>query len=471
MASKKITSLILSAESKKEFFLIHGYTGSSDDFHNLPALLHARFNANVKILLLPGHGTKVEDLDDVTYADFMQVLRSELEKDLAQGMEVVLGGVSMGGLFSLLLAAEYPVKGVFNVSSPYVMKFPFNVPGLKYVLKHKKYWKKSTQSSTHSKMLEGSFSYAHMHSNGFYIATQATKQLRRAIQNISCPILTIFSTKDDIGHIQSVQSIQEGAGSRIKKNGIFHIEPHNIFYSSEDHKVNKEIIDFFAYVESLQNPRSNVDKVAAIIPAYNEGPRIEAVLHAVTSVPAIHEVIVVDDGSEDNTQDIVKKFPTVTYIRNNINIGKAGSLNKGVAHTNASVLFFCDADLKGITPTIIESILSPVVSGTYAMFIGLRNNPMQKSVHLFAVNSGERAVRREVWEALPHYFKHRYRVEAGLNYIARKYFGGFGYQTFNYSQPLKESKYGLLRGTYLRWRMNGDVFLAYMREALERVLQ
>lgn len=470
MAPKEITSLILEAESKRVFFLIHGYTGSSDDFHNLPGILHKKFNANVKVMLLPGHGTKVEDLDHITYADFMYVLRNELEKELSKGMEVILGGVSMGGLFALLLAAEYPVQGVFNVSSPYVMKFPFNLPGLKYILKYKKYWKKATQSSTHSKT-SGSFSYTHMHSNGFYIAVQAKKELRRTLKNVSSPLLTIFSTKDDIGHIRSVRSIQEGANSSIKREGIFHIEPHNVFYSNEDHKVNDEIVRFIEYIDLPEKHLGSREKIAAIIPAYNEGSRIEAVLHAVTAVSLIDEMIVVDDGSTDNTREVVTKFPNVTYIQNEVNIGKAGSLDKGVTHTDASILFFCDADLRGITPTMIEQILEPVLFRTYTMFIGLRANPMQKSVHLFAINSGERALTREVWEKLPHYFKHRYRVEAGLNYMVRKYFGGFGYRTFDYSQPLKETKYGLMRGTYLRWSMNMDVLLAYAREIIERLFR
>ena len=86
---------------------------------------------------------------------------------------------------------------------------------------------------------------------------------------------------------------------------------------------------------------------------------------------------------------------------------------------------------------------------------------------MFAINSGERALTREVWEKLPYYFKYKYRVEAGLNYYARKYFDGFGYKTFDYSQPTKERKYGLIVGTYLRWSMNVDVFLAYLREIIE----
>ena len=87
---------------------------------------------------------------------------------------------------------------------------------------------------------------------------------------------------------------------------------------------------------------------------------------------------------------------------------------------------------------------------------------MQRAVKLFALNTGERALRREVWESVPKFFKHRYRIEAGLNYYAKYYGRGYAYCDMSYFQTLKEKKYGFFRGTYLRWRMNLDVLLAYI---------
>lgn len=103
------------------------------------------------------------------------------------------------------------------------------------------------------------------------------------------------------------------------------------------------------------------------------------------------------------------------------------------------------------------------------MFIGVRNNVMQKAVTLFALNSGERALRREVWEQLPERFKYRYRIEAGLNFMAKK-LGGYQWQKFDYYQTLKEKKYGFFKGTFLRWWMNTDVAVAYMLVIIDTVI-
>jgi len=170
---------------------------------------------------------------------------------------------------------------------------------------------------------------------------------------------------------------------------------------------------------------------------------------------------VVDDGSTDKTPEAVKNFGQVKLLRNNKNKGKAYSMQRGMDATKADIIFFCDADLKGLTPSMVEQIIQPVINQKYDMYIGLRNNVMQKAVNLFALNSGERALTRALWEKLPENFKYRYRIEAGLNFIARKRGRGYGWQKFDYYQTLKEKKYGIIKGTILRWWMNFDVGCAY----------
>ena len=173
--------------------------------------------------------------------------------------------------------------------------------------------------------------------------------------------------------------------------------------------------------------------------------------------------MVVDDGSQDNTEKVVEGFPRVTYLRNKTNMGKSYSMERGVQATSSPVIFFCDADLRKLTAEIVEQIVRPVMEGEIGMYIGVRNNTMQRIFTPFAVNSGERALRRETWERLPAYYKHRYRIEVGLNNFVRHQGKGVGYRNFQYYQTLKEAKYGFVKGTLLRWWMNFDVSMAYLR--------
>lgn len=90
-----------------------------------------------------------------------------------------------------------------------------------------------------------------------------------------------------------------------------------------------------------------------VIPAYNESARLTATLEKVLAY--VHtqgwnaEVIVVNDGSRDDTADIVRAFaakdPTLRLIENPGNRGKGYSVRNGMLHARGELVLFSDADL------------------------------------------------------------------------------------------------------------------------------
>ena len=128
MVNQKAKTINIEANSDKEFFLIHGYTGSPTDFNGLENYLNKRFTANIKIIKLNGHGTRGEDLEDLELSNFLEQVEAEFKKDMAKGRKIVVGGVSFGAQLALYLASKYDVRGIFTISIPHKLKFPFNIP-------------------------------------------------------------------------------------------------------------------------------------------------------------------------------------------------------------------------------------------------------------------------------------------------------------------------------------------------------
>lgn len=94
-------------------------------------------------------------------------------------------------------------------------------------------------------------------------------------------------------------------------------------------------------------------KYSIVIPAYNERARIPATLEAVVSCIRAQgwdaEVIVVNDGSKDNTAQLVRDFaahaPEVQLLENLGNRGKGYSVRNGVLQARGEVVLFTDSDL------------------------------------------------------------------------------------------------------------------------------
>lgn len=202
---------------------------------------------------------------------------------------------------------------------------------------------------------------------------------------------------------------------------------------------------------------------AAIVPAYNEASTIGGVIRVLAHSQLFDEVIVVDDGSEDKTAQLARRMGA-RVVSLNKNQGKGWALYAGVKKTNAPILFFIDADLEGLKLSHLRQIIEPVVQGAVDMNIGFiaRGNHFSKLYRrLNAPLSGQRALKREIWEKID--FKklpRRWEPESALNFVAKE--GGYKISSVELSDikhRAKEVKWGLWQGLFWRLRMIGRIAL------------
>jgi glycosyltransferase involved in cell wall biosynthesis len=167
-------------------------------------------------------------------------------------------------------------------------------------------------------------------------------------------------------------------------------------------------------------------RVSVVIPALNEAARIaEVVAHALAD-EATAEVIVVDDGSVDDTAALAQAAGA--RVITSTMLGKGASMRDGLLAARQAVVVYLDGDLAGLRPALISELARPLFNGE-ADFVKARfgrgggrvteltAKPMLKVffpelAHLAQPLGGIVAARREL--LLPLEFEDGYGVDVGL---------------------------------------------------------
>lgn len=206
-------------------------------------------------------------------------------------------------------------------------------------------------------------------------------------------------------------------------------------------------------------------KISAIIPAFNEEKTIAPIIKEIKLNPLISEVIVVDDGSSDDTFNIAQKSGArvIKIIKNQ---GKGGAMERGAKETNASILIFIDADLINFSSDHVSLILSPVISGEADMSLGVIDRSKFGKIFSWFVEKtempfcGTRALKRDFWFSIPDKYKKGYYVESALSYYAKKRRLVLKKVILrDVKHVLKEKKYGFWEGVAARAKMFSQILI------------
>jgi glycosyltransferase involved in cell wall biosynthesis len=123
-----------------------------------------------------------------------------------------------------------------------------------------------------------------------------------------------------------------------------------------------------------------INKLSIVIPAYNEAKTIHYILNKIDEVVLLNqiqkEIIIVDDCSKDNTQEVLHTYIShsslnIQLVRHEVNKGKGAALHTGIQHASGDLVVIQDADLE-YDPHEYNLLLKPILDGHADVVYGSR---------------------------------------------------------------------------------------------------
>ncbi|RKD34556.1 glycosyltransferase family 2 protein [Thermohalobacter berrensis] len=176
-------------------------------------------------------------------------------------------------------------------------------------------------------------------------------------------------------------------------------------------------------------------RIAAIIPVFNEEKKILNTINGLQKLDFIDSILVVDDGSTDNSADIAQKCD-VKVIKLGRNYGKGFAIKAGISNVEADYIVLLDADL-GKTSYEISKLIYSIFINESDFVIAKFPNPKIKGgfgfvkklaklgVYLYtrekieSVLSGQRIYKKEVINDIT-YIPNDYGIEIAMTIEALK---------------------------------------------------
>jgi glycosyltransferase involved in cell wall biosynthesis len=118
-----------------------------------------------------------------------------------------------------------------------------------------------------------------------------------------------------------------------------------------------------------------VNKLSVIVPVFNERNTVAEIVRRMRTVdlPVDREIVIVDDGSDDGTRDVLTQLgdSTVRIVKHPFNRGKGAAIRTGLESSSGDVVLLQDADLE-YDPEDWPKLLGPVLKGRARVVYGSR---------------------------------------------------------------------------------------------------
>jgi carboxylesterase len=225
--------------------LLHGFTGTSADVRMLGRFLEKKGYTS----LAPhykGHGVPPEELIHTGPAEWWEDVLAGYNKLKEAGYdEIAVAGLSLGGVFSLRLGYNMPVKGIVTMCAPMSMKTTdLMYEGvLKYAREYKKYEGKSKEEIEKDVTALGQQSMPSLKD-----LRDLVYDVRDHIDHIYAPLFVVQGSLDDVIDPNSANVIYDNVESDEKRMEWYEKSGHVITLGHEKEQLHEDILEF---LESL----------------------------------------------------------------------------------------------------------------------------------------------------------------------------------------------------------------------------
>ncbi|MHB1484088.1 MAG: alpha/beta hydrolase [Saccharofermentanales bacterium] len=218
--------------------LLHGFTGSPADMKPLAEHLNKGGEGfPVSVILLPGHGTKMQDMMHCNWKKWVVSANNELKRLLEIYPKVSVIGLSMGGDIALCLGSKYKVDRIVTISAPIIIRNKLNyIAEFISIFQKYTYWKSG-------KPLEGELMtpYETGYKGMPLLAVAQMRKLTIATFNrlhkIRQPILIVQPLKDRVINLRSPFIIFDNVKSVYKELTLLENSRHNAIAGPEREKL------------------------------------------------------------------------------------------------------------------------------------------------------------------------------------------------------------------------------------------
>ncbi|UCF63943.1 MAG: alpha/beta fold hydrolase [bacterium] len=226
------------------FLFIHGFTASPYEGREMAHWLHQKLGFTVSVPLLPGHGTRPDDLQGVTWQDWYGFVENQFLDLKNTCRQVFVCGQSMGAALALRLSANRSCQGIISLAGAVFLKDwrLLLLPLARHIVT---YHYKSKGPDIRDKKRKAEIpNYPKYPVRSVDQLLALFEQVRNDLPGVNAPALLIHSRKDRTIHFSNLQYIYDHIGSSSKEMVVLEESYHVISIDIERELVFERIERF-----------------------------------------------------------------------------------------------------------------------------------------------------------------------------------------------------------------------------------